>query len=137
MKPKTLKTVYWAVTIFLALLLLMDGVSGMMRVQDGQDAMHLLGYPEYIMSILGMAKLLAALAILQNKFRTLKEWAFAGLVFTCLGASASWAFVGNLGFVFPPLIMAAMVLSAYFLWKKVRQLPAADTAPAYQASVAV
>ena len=35
--------------------------------------MKMLGYPNYLMNIVGVAKILAAIALLQPKFRLLKE----------------------------------------------------------------
>lgn len=123
MKPKTLKTTCWVVTILFALLMLADGVAGISQQKDGQDAFRQLGYPMYLMTIIGTAKILGAIALLQTKSDKLKEWAFAGFTFNFLGASASWAFVGSQVFnVVFPLIMLAILLLAYSLWKKVEHL---------------
>ncbi|WP_295120080.1 DoxX family protein [uncultured Chitinophaga sp.] len=130
MKPKTLNILYWSFTIFFALLLIMDGIGGLSGSEDGKVAMRQLGYPEYIMPITGVAKLLAAIAILQNKFITIKEWAFAGLTFNFIMAAVSWAIVGQpLFFVLFPLIVLAIMLVPYFLWKKVMALKAAGVLP--------
>lgn len=125
MKPKTIKTVYWASTIFFALFAIFDGIGGVTRQQAGVDAMHMLGYPVYFLTISGVAKLLGAVAILQTKYKTLKEWAFAGFAFQCLGASISWSFVGAEAFfiIFPVIVLAIMGVSYYF-WKKYEQLKA-------------
>jgi hypothetical protein len=46
-----------------------------------------LGYPSYLLAILGTAKLLGAPALLQNRFPTLREWAYAGFAFDLIGAN--------------------------------------------------
>src|SRR5215475_7014086 len=95
MQPKTLKISYWIATIVFALLLVMDGIGGVMQVPEGKEALAHLGYPMYLLVIMGTAKILAALAILQTRFRTIKEWAFAGFVISCVGAFWSRAAVGD------------------------------------------
>ena len=119
MKPKTLKITYWVLISLFALLMLADGIAGIAHQKDGQEAFRQLGYPMYLMTIIGTAKILGAIGLLQPTVSTLKEWAFAGFTFNFLGASASWAFVGKqpANVVFP-LIMLAVLLLVYGLWKK-------------------
>lgn len=119
MKPKTAKIIYWTLTILFALFMLMDGISGIAQVEAGKESMRQLGYPIYLMSILGVAKVLGALTLLQNKFQTFKEWAYAGFVINVLGAALSWIFVGGPAFnIILPLIFLGIILFSYFLWKK-------------------
>lgn len=126
MKPKTINILYWSFTIFLALLLVMDGIGGLTASEEGKAAMAQLGYPDYMMTIVGFAKLLAAIAIVQNTFKTIKEWAYAGLAINFIGASASWAFAGGIAlFITLPLIGLAIMFVPYLLWKKVEALKAA------------
>ncbi|HZD52477.1 MAG TPA: DoxX family protein [Woeseiaceae bacterium] len=70
---------YWVATALFALPLVMDGLGGVMHVQAGIDGVTHLGYPVYLLSIIGTGKLLAAVAVLQTRFSTVKEWAFAGM----------------------------------------------------------
>lgn len=53
--------------------MLMDGIGGITRQQAGQDILKHLGYPMYALTIFGVAKILGAIAILQTKFKTIKE----------------------------------------------------------------
>lgn len=122
MKPRTVSILYWVSTLLVALLLLMDGIGGITRQQAGVEVMKHLGYPIYFLSINGIAKLLAVVAILQNRFKTIKEWAYAGLVFTFLGAMLSRAYAGDSSFeIIFPIIAMGIVLIPYFLWKKKAQ----------------
>jgi len=57
--------------------------------------MEHLGYPAYFMTILGVWYLLAGVALLAPRFPRLKEWAYAGLVFTYTGAVASHLAAGG------------------------------------------
>lgn len=117
MKPS--KTLYWIITIIFALLMLLDGFSGLAMTEDGKLAMQQLGYPNYIMSIIGVGKILGAIAILQPRYRIIKEWAYAGFTINFLSAAISWLIVGAPVFyaVFP-LIMLAFMFFSYYIWKK-------------------
>ena len=78
-----------------------------------------LGYPVYILSILGVSKALGAIAIAQEKFIRLKEWAYAGFVFHFLGACASRAFAGDsFILILSPLLFMGLMLVSYVLWNK-------------------
>jgi len=119
MKPKTVKVFYWTMTLFLAVLFLFDGIGGVTQQQAGQDVMKHLGYPMYVLIIFGVAKILGVIAILQAKFQTIKEWAYAGFAFNFIGAFASRAAVGDgIGETIFPLIMLGILFISYFLWKK-------------------
>jgi hypothetical protein len=48
-----------------------------------------LGYPSYLATILGTAKILAAVVLLAPGLPQLKEWAYAGIVINMIGAGAS------------------------------------------------
>jgi hypothetical protein len=120
MKPKTIKIIYWVVTILFALAMLGDAFGGITKQEAGVVVLKHLGYPLYNMPLFGVAKLLGAIAILQPKFRTIKEWAYAGFAFTFISAIASRAIVGDpFGELIPPLVMLAIMFASYFLWKRV------------------
>jgi uncharacterized membrane protein YphA (DoxX/SURF4 family) len=53
------------------------------------EAFTHLGYPLYFMMILGTAKLLGVIALLLPRLPRLKEWAYAGFVFTLISAFIS------------------------------------------------
>ncbi len=123
MKPNTIKTTYWISTVIFALMAFMDGIGGVTRQQAGIDVMHHLGYPVYFLSIAGVAKLLGAAAILQTRFRAIKEWAYAGFAFNFIGGFASRAFMGDPTFeVIFPIIMLAIMFVPYYFWKKYEQV---------------
>jgi uncharacterized membrane protein len=119
MNPKAIKTTYRILTIVFALLMLMDGGAGIVKEKTGQEVMNHLHYPIYIMVITGAFKILGAIAILQNKYKTIKEWAFAGFAINFIGAFASRAFMGDaIGLLIPPLVVLAVMFVVYYFWKK-------------------
>ena len=116
---KRLKTWYWIATIIFALMMIMDGIGGITQQEAGKEVLKHLGYPMYLLTIVGIAKLLGAASILQNKFITLKEWAYAGFAINFIGAFASRAFVGDgMSLLIPPLIALVIMFIPYVLWKK-------------------
>jgi len=119
---KKLSTWYWIATIIFALMMLMDGFGGVTQQEAGKEVLRHLGYPVYLLIIVGIAKLLGALAIVQQKFVAIKEWAFAGFAINFIGAFASRAFVGDgAGLLIPPLAALVIMFIPYILWKKVQE----------------
>jgi hypothetical protein len=82
-------TAYWVVTAILVLELLVGGEWDIARTPYVVHIVTRLGYPVYILTILGVCKVLAAIAIIAPRFLRLKEWAYAGVVFEMIGAAAS------------------------------------------------
>jgi hypothetical protein len=128
MKPKTLTTLYWIFTIIFALMVFLDGIGGVTRQQAGIDALKHLGYPIYFLTIAGVARLSAVVALLQTKFKVIKEWAFAGIAINFVCAFASREFVGDsFGLTLFPLIMLGFLFIPYTLWKKVEQVKQSES----------
>jgi uncharacterized membrane protein YphA (DoxX/SURF4 family) len=73
----------------LALELTLGGLWDVLRVPQVQEVTDRLGYPGYFLVILGVWKLLGAIAVIVPRFPRLKEWAYAGVVFNLTGALAS------------------------------------------------
>lgn len=119
---KNLKTWYWIATIIFALMMIMDGFGGVTQQEAGKEVFKHLGYPMYMLIIVGIAKLLGAVSILQNKYTAIKEWAFAGFAFNFIGAFASRAFVGDgISLLIPPLIALCIMFIPYVLWKSLNK----------------
>ncbi|MGA2833963.1 MAG: DoxX family protein [Terracidiphilus sp.] len=110
---------YWTTTILVAFF--MSG--GIAQVAQYLGKPHgvvpELGYPMYFFAILGIWKVLGAIAILVPRFPRLKEWAYAGIFFDLTGAAASCAAVGGYGaygfHVFAPLIIAGLAVASWAL----------------------
>ena len=86
-----------------------------------------LGYPVYFATILGVWKLLGAIAVVVPRFPRLKEWAYAGFFFDLTGAAASRAFVGDgLVDIAAPLAFLALVVASWALRPPSRKLMAGE-----------
>ncbi|MBS1653128.1 MAG: DoxX family protein [Bacteroidetes bacterium] len=110
------KIIYWIATIFLSLGMLAGGIQQLLQIGGYNKIITELGYPLYLLSIIGTWKILGVIAILIPKFQLLKEWAYAGFFFVMTGAAISHLAVGQ-PFVeaMPPLVLLiAIFLSWYF-----------------------
>lgn len=81
--------IYWVTTVLLAVELVWGGMWDVLRVPQVRVIIDRLGYPAYFLVILGVWKLLGAVALLVPRFPRLKEWAYAGVMFDLTGAVAS------------------------------------------------
>ncbi|MET3980809.1 hypothetical protein ABIB62_003413 [Mucilaginibacter sp. UYP25] len=109
--------IYWLATALLCFGMLGSGVSQVMHVKDMVALLTPLGYPVYFMTIIGVWKILAVIAILMPGFKLIKEWAYAGLFFVMTGALLSHLAVGDVGFkalVGPVMQIVFIILSWYF-----------------------
>jgi hypothetical protein len=126
MKPKTIKITYWVLNILFCLFHIMDAIGGLSKAKAGVDAMQLMGYPIYLMTFLSILKLLGVIALLQDRFKTLKEWAFAGFSFTLIGAAVSHACINDkVAFIIMPLIFLVILFVLYYFWRKFELVKAA------------
>src|SRR5206468_13113780 len=78
--------IYWVTTVLIALETLAGGVTnlahGRASVVSGPfvaDVITHLGYPVYLLTILGVWKLAGGVTLLVPGFPRLKEWAYAGI----------------------------------------------------------
>ena len=119
------RIIYWVIT----LILMVPGAGGgIVEVfTNGPEPivkiMLQLGYPLYLMKILGFAKVLGGIAILTGKIPKLKEWAYAGFAFDFLGATASHILAGDSSNAVFPLLFFIALMSSYLLWYKSSPTP--------------
>lgn len=110
------KIIYWVATIWLAFGMVAGGVQQLLQIGGYVEIITSLGYPLYLLSILGAWKLLGVVAILVPGYPLVKEWAYAGFFFAMSGAAASH-FAAGQAFVeaIPSLMLLILtVLSWYF-----------------------
>ena len=117
------KIIYWISTIWLALGMLSTGTLQLFRMKaegavapPGVYGITHLGYPVYLLTILGVWKILGVIAVLIPKFPLLKEWAYAGFFFVMPGAIFSHITVGDsVSEIWPSLLLLVLtVVSWYF-----------------------
>jgi len=81
-----------------------------------------LGYPSYLSTILGAAKLAAAAVILVPRLPRLKEWAYAGVMINMTGAAASNAAAHQFGGMIAPGAFAVLALASWATRPRSRKL---------------
>jgi uncharacterized membrane protein YphA (DoxX/SURF4 family) len=107
---------YWVTTGLLALECAVGGVMGGLRLPPFIGVMERLGYPAYFMTIIGVWYMLAAVALLVPRCPRLKEWTYAGLVFTYTAAIASRLAVGDgAETLVGPIIFTCLALASWAL----------------------
>ena len=122
MSAKTVKVTYWVLNILFCLFHVMDVGGGLAKAKAGVDAMNAMGYPIYLMGFLAVLKLLGVAALLQNKYKTIKEWAFAGFSFTLIGATVSHICVYDTPlFIIMPVVFLVLLFALYYFWRKMEQ----------------
>ena len=119
---KKVKTLYWIFTGLLVVFMLLTSVSQIISTKSSEEVMNILQMPLYLLPFLGVAKLLAVIAILVPVYPKIKEWAYAGLMLDFIGATYSMiAAGGNIdkwGFMIVPILLCG--LSYYFYGKILR-----------------
>jgi uncharacterized membrane protein YphA (DoxX/SURF4 family) len=75
-----------------------------------------LGYPAYLLTLLGILKILGIVAVLIPRFPVIKEWAYAGFFFAMSGAVYSHIAVHNppKDLFGPVLLLVLSAVSWYF-----------------------
>lgn len=107
---------FWATTSLTSLALAAGGLGQLTASPEMMTSFAKLGYPAYLMSLLGAWKVLGALAIAVPRFARLKELAYAGVLFLTTGAAYSHAMSGDpAGKIVPPLVILALATASYVL----------------------
>jgi hypothetical protein len=113
------RIIYWIATIWLSLGMTATGVGQLFKVKagsGGMDSVTHLGYPAYILTLLGVMKVLGVIVVLIPKYPLLKEWAYAGFFFLITGAIYSHLMAGDNAkeFFGPVLLLVLIIVSWYF-----------------------
>jgi uncharacterized membrane protein YphA (DoxX/SURF4 family) len=118
---------YWTTTTLTALFpCVLGGAVNLFRPEAAVQGMAALGYPAYVLTIIGAWKVLGGIAMIAPRLPRLKEWAYAGLAFDLTGAAFSHAAVGDAaGKVVTPLLLLAIAMVSWALRPADRRLGAA------------
>ncbi|MGJ4747489.1 DoxX family protein [Leptospira sp. SA-E8] len=110
------KVIYWIATAWLSLGMVSTGIVQLIQMKEEADMFAHLGYPAYLMIILGVWKLLGVIAVVVPKYPLVKEWAYAGFFFTMSGAMFSHFAAGDGAkeYFGPALLLVLTAVSWYF-----------------------
>lgn len=114
---------YWIVTAVVVGESAIGGTMDLFRLAPFYPLLIQLGYPPYLSTILGVAKLIAAVVIVAPRLPRLKEWAYAGIMINMIGALASNV-ARHQGFsaLVPPAAFAVLALVSWALRPPRRRL---------------
>jgi uncharacterized membrane protein YphA (DoxX/SURF4 family) len=109
------KIIYWIATIWLSFGMLSGGIAQTLKVKETVQGVNHLGYPEYLLTLIGIWKILGVIAVLVPKFPLVKEWAYAGFFFVMSGALFSHLAFGdpmkeNIG----PLLFIVLIITSWY-----------------------
>jgi uncharacterized membrane protein YphA (DoxX/SURF4 family) len=117
------KFIYWISTLWLALGMLFTGIVQLLKPEEEVAKMTHLGYPVYLLTILGIWKILGVAAVLVPKFPRLKEWAYAGFFFAMSGAVFSHIGLGDsVNEIFPSLLLLILTVVSWYFRPPIRKI---------------
>lgn len=110
---KTTKIVYWIITGLLSAFFLFSSFMYLGQNPELMNNFKLLGFPVIFVQMLGLAKLLGAIALINPWLPKLREWAYAGFSFVLI--CAVWVHaVTHTPFVMPLVFAVLLGVSYYF-----------------------
>ena len=119
------KIIYWIATVWLALGMVSTGVVQLIQMKEEADLFTRLGYPAYLLTLLGIWKLLGVVALLVPRFPLVKEWAYAGFFFAMSGAVFSHIAMGDKAMeLFGPLLLIVLTVVSWYFRPEERRLTA-------------
>ncbi|SFE64630.1 Uncharacterized membrane protein YphA, DoxX/SURF4 family [Bacillus sp. OV194] len=125
-RPQGRNISYWIVTLLVAAAITLSGIGQLMQYGGNVELVTKIGFPLYILTILGIWKVLGAAALIMPGFPRLKEWAHAGIFFLMTGAALSHVFAndyGDYGFnIILPLSYGALNMVSWALRPSSRKL---------------
>lgn len=114
---------YWVATLVLGVEGIVGGILALVRWAPYAGVIGHLGYPTYLMTIIGVWYTLAGLVLLVPRFPRAKEWAYAGLFVNYTGAAASHLTVGDgVGALMGPIVFTAVLIVSWALRPAARRL---------------
>ncbi len=107
------KIVYWVSTGIVAALSMFAAFAYLSGSPQAIQGFALVGYPQQLRIILGIAKPLGAIALIIPGWPRLKEWAYAGFTFAWISASIAHYLANQRGEAFAPLVLLALLAASY------------------------
>ena len=115
------KVIYWVTTVLVALMSVFAGFAYLSGSPQAVQGFAHVGYPQHLRIILGIAKILGAIALVAPAFPTLKEWAYAGFTFTWITAYVAHHVAKDGPTQYMPLILLALLFVSYFTRPETRR----------------
>jgi uncharacterized membrane protein YphA (DoxX/SURF4 family) len=107
------KIIYWLTTGLVAALSVFAGFTYLSGSPQAVQGFAHVGYPQQLRIILGIAKLLGAIALVVPGLVKLKEWAYAGFTFAWISAVVAHYLAKDGPVAFGPLILLLLLAISY------------------------
>lgn len=122
------KIIYWIATAWLSLGMVSTGVVQLIQMKEEADMFTHLGYPLYLLTLLGLWKFLGVVAVLIPRMPLLKEWAYAGFFFAMSGAAFSHIAIGDSPKeLFGPLLLIVLTVVSWYFRPAERKLTSVNS----------
>lgn len=120
MSNKLTSIVYWVLLIILSTSLLFSAVPSVLKLPYAVEHFtKVLGYPEYFLFFIGIAKIIGLIALFIPGYPRIKEWVFAGLSYDLIGAFYSSLSIGySLAQAIPIILNLVFLAGLYALYRK-------------------
>ena len=115
------KVTYWLTTGLLAALSVFAAFSYLSGTPQVVQGFAHVGYPQQLRIILGIAKLLGAIALVAPALPRVKEWAYAGFAFAWISAFVAHYLAHDGPAAFMPLILLLLLVVSYVTRPESRQ----------------
>ncbi|MEQ1587524.1 MAG: DoxX family protein [Cyclobacteriaceae bacterium] len=112
------KIIYWITTGLLAAGMVMSGAMYLSKNEEMVTNFTAIGYPVFMLGILGVAKLLGGIALVAPVPGQLKEWVYAGFTFVFIGAA--WTHVATATPWIAPVIALGILAVSYFFYLRIK-----------------
>ena len=104
---------YWVTTGLVAAMSLFAAFSYLTGNSQAVEGFAHVGYPQQLRILLGIAKLLGAIALVVPGVPKLKEWAYAGFTFAWIAASVAHYLANDGPKAFMPVILLVLLAVSY------------------------
>ena len=121
------KIAYWVSTGLIAVMSLLAAFAYLSGGPQAVEGFARAGYPQQLRIILGIAKLLGAIALLVPGLPKLKEWAYAGFTFAWISAFVAHYLANDGPKAFTPLILLVLLAISYVTRPASRQWQSKET----------
>ncbi len=118
MNDKTKNIIYWISTVLMCGIFLFSASMYFTKTEMIKGYFDVLHYPSYLVYPLAVAKILGIIAVLSNKSKILKEWAYAGFFFDAVLAAAAHLNAKDGGEMMSILAIILIIISRFFWAKK-------------------
>ena len=128
--PRSRPVLFWLVTGLLAFGMLAGATGQLLRAQLNVGGMQRLGFPLYVLPLVGVWKVAGTVVLLLPGWRLAKEWAYAGFFFLLTGAAVSHLASGEGALAaLASVVFASLTVASWRLRPASRRLVPAPFAP--------